>query len=188
MLMRDNLAQAVKSGWVKQSAIDDSVRDILIVKYRLGFFTHPYVALEKWRAEIGSPAQHEAARVAAERSAVLLRNQGGSCRWRNPSLDRGRWAVGGFEAGHDGLVESRRDPEIRLPFLRGAKKIGFGETINYPRGSRSIVFSLHLRRSVLESEACSEDAIGTGHRVPARYRTGKKIGCGDSCYWAKRRV
>src|SRR6266702_2157621 len=38
-VFRDNLAAAVKSGALKESAIDDSVRDILLMKYKLGLFT-----------------------------------------------------------------------------------------------------------------------------------------------------
>ena len=74
---RDTLAAAVKNGSVKESTIDDSVRDILLMKYKLGLFTNPYISVERARVELGSTAQREAARAAAERSAVLLRNQGG---------------------------------------------------------------------------------------------------------------
>ena len=75
-VMRDHLADAVQKGLVKQSTIDDAVRDILLAKYRLGLFTHPYISVERANAELGSPAQREASRIAAERSAVLLRNEG----------------------------------------------------------------------------------------------------------------
>ena len=75
---RDTLAAAVKNGSVKESTIDDSVRDILLMKYKLGLFTNPYISVERARVELGSTAQREAARAAAERSAVLLRNQGGA--------------------------------------------------------------------------------------------------------------
>jgi beta-glucosidase len=77
-VMRDNLAAAVKQGLVKESTIDEAVRRILMMKYRMGLFQHPYVAAGRDAEELGSAAQHEAARVAAERSAVLLRNEGGA--------------------------------------------------------------------------------------------------------------
>lgn len=76
-VMRDNLAQAVKQGLVKESTIDEAVRRILMMKYRLGLFQHPYADLARVSEEEGSAAQHEAAKVAAERSAVLLRDEGG---------------------------------------------------------------------------------------------------------------
>ncbi|WP_348268497.1 beta-glucosidase BglX [Edaphobacter paludis] len=74
---RDNLAKAVKDGLVKQSTIDESVRRILTTKYRLGLFSHPYSDPSQVAAQLVSPEQRDAARKAAERTAVLLRNEGG---------------------------------------------------------------------------------------------------------------
>ena len=37
------LPELIKEGKVKESAIDDAVRNILRVKYRLGLFDNPYV-------------------------------------------------------------------------------------------------------------------------------------------------
>lgn len=73
---RDNLAAAVKDGLVKESTIDESVRRILTTKYRLGLFSHPYVDPSKSAAQLVTPEQRHAARIAAERTAVLLRNEG----------------------------------------------------------------------------------------------------------------
>src|SRR5262249_18516621 len=69
-VLRDNLVAAVKSGSVKESTIDESVREILLMKYRLGLFANPYASLDRAKAEVNSTAQREAARAAAERSAV----------------------------------------------------------------------------------------------------------------------
>jgi beta-glucosidase len=135
-VFRDNLAAAVKSGSVKESAIDDSVRDILLMKYRLGLFTNPYVSLDSARVELGSTAQHDAARVAAERSAVLLRDQDGllplkksigSIAVVGPLADSkpdimGSWSL----AGH------AEDAVTVLEGLR--KKLGAAVTINYAKG------------------------------------------------------
>jgi len=73
---RDELAAAVKQGLVQQSTIDEAVRRILTMKYRLGLFTNPYVLPSRAETELVTSAQRQAARVAAERSAVLLRNEG----------------------------------------------------------------------------------------------------------------
>lgn len=72
---RDNLAAAVRDGLVKQATIDEAVRRILTVKYKLGLFSHPYVVPSEAAASV-SPEQRHAARIAAQRSAVLLRNEG----------------------------------------------------------------------------------------------------------------
>jgi len=74
---RDNLAKAVKDGLVKESTIDESVRRILTTKYRLGLFSHPYSDPSKAAAQLVSTEQRRTAREAAERTAVLLRNESG---------------------------------------------------------------------------------------------------------------
>ncbi len=135
-VMRDSLAAAIKNGSVKQSTIDESVRDILLMKYRLGLFANPYVSLDRAKAELGSTAQHEAARAAAERSAVLLRNQDGLLPLKKsltsfaivgPLADSkpdimGSWSL----AGH---------PDDAVTVLDGMRrKLGSSVTINYAKG------------------------------------------------------
>jgi len=73
----DTLADAVKKGAVSQATIDAAVRDILMAKYRLGLFQQPYVSTGRAENELVSAEQREASRKAAERTAVLLRNEGG---------------------------------------------------------------------------------------------------------------
>ena len=73
---RDELASAVKQGLVQRSTLDEAVRRVLTMKYRLGLFEHPYVSASRSAEELVSAPQREAARHAAERSAVLLRNEG----------------------------------------------------------------------------------------------------------------
>ena len=58
-----------------EAQIDEAVRPVLAVKIRMGLFEHPYVDLSKTKAVLGDPAAREYARVAAERTMVLLRNQ-----------------------------------------------------------------------------------------------------------------
>jgi beta-glucosidase len=71
-----HLPQAVESGAVSVEAVDACVRRVLEAKLRLGLFDQPYVDEERARTVLGDPAHREVARVAAERSAVLLRNDG----------------------------------------------------------------------------------------------------------------
>lgn len=75
--MRDALPAAVKDGRVKQATIDAAVRDILMAKYRMGLFEHPYVDEARAKSEMVTPEQRAAARAVAARTAVLLRNEGG---------------------------------------------------------------------------------------------------------------
>ena len=68
------LPELIKEGKVKESAIDDAVRNILRVKYRLGLFDNPYVD-EKRIEELYAPSHLEAAKKAAVESAILLKNE-----------------------------------------------------------------------------------------------------------------
>jgi beta-glucosidase len=62
---------------VSEATIDASVRRVLEAKRRLGLFEAPYVDEDRAREVLADPAHREIARIAAERSAVLLRNEGG---------------------------------------------------------------------------------------------------------------
>jgi beta-glucosidase len=72
-----HLPEAVDSGAVSEDTIDASVRRVLEAKRRLGLFDAPYVDEDRARKVLADPAHREIARIAAERSAVLLRNEGG---------------------------------------------------------------------------------------------------------------
>ena len=67
------LPALIKEGKVKESTIDEAVRNILRVKYRLGLFDAPYVD-EKQPSVMYAPSHLEAAKQAAVESAILLKN------------------------------------------------------------------------------------------------------------------
>jgi beta-glucosidase len=78
-LIRDFGAQLLDEGRISMRRINDAVRRILRVKFRAGLFEHPYAPFPPDQAEaqmLKSDAV-DAARKAAGRSMVLLRNQGG---------------------------------------------------------------------------------------------------------------
>jgi beta-glucosidase len=68
-------AELLRSGQLSQAAIDQAVRRILRVKFRLGLFEHPYADESRERSIIASPANIAAAREIAARSMVLLKNE-----------------------------------------------------------------------------------------------------------------
>jgi beta-glucosidase len=70
------LPEALQAGAVSQDVLDASVRRILEAKLRLGLFGNPYVDEDRARQVLADPQHREVALVAAERSAVLLRNEG----------------------------------------------------------------------------------------------------------------
>ncbi len=72
-----HLPDAVADGSASQESLDKSVRRVLEAKFRMGLFDNPFVDEDLARQVLADPAHREVARIAAERSAVLLRNEGG---------------------------------------------------------------------------------------------------------------
>lgn len=72
-----NLIEAIDDGRVDTARVDEAVRRILVVKEKLGLFEQPYVDEADARRVLADPAHRDEAQRAAERSAVLLRNEGG---------------------------------------------------------------------------------------------------------------
>ena len=73
----ENLAELVNDGSLSMDQIDEMVRPILTIKVRMGLFEHPYVDEGLLEKVIALPEHRQAARLAAQRSMVLLRNEGG---------------------------------------------------------------------------------------------------------------
>ncbi|MBK9745509.1 MAG: beta-glucosidase BglX [Chloroflexi bacterium] len=72
----DHLTGLIEDGTIPLEVLDDAVRTILAVKVRLGLFEQPYTD-EGLLAEVIARPEHRAeARRAAQRSMVLLRNEG----------------------------------------------------------------------------------------------------------------
>ena len=69
------LVESVRAGKVPMKRIDEAVRRVLTVKYRLGLFDNPYVDAAAAERITSDPAHATAAEVAAERSLVLLKNE-----------------------------------------------------------------------------------------------------------------
>ena len=70
-----HLEGLVKSGQVKEKTIDEAVRNILRLKFRLGLFDNPYTKVGK-RSAYYSLESLEKARKAAVEGTVLLKNSG----------------------------------------------------------------------------------------------------------------
>ena len=102
------LVGLVRRGRVKLATVDEATRRVLRVKFALGLFERPYVDETRAGRETLTPASLALAREAAERSFVLLRNEGdvlplkagGRVALIGPLADRaddmlGEWAVRG---------------------------------------------------------------------------------------------
>ena len=71
-----HLPEALDTGAASADAVDASVRRVLEAKVRMGLFDAPYVDEDRAREVLSNPVHRDVARIAAERSAVLLRNEG----------------------------------------------------------------------------------------------------------------
>jgi beta-glucosidase len=71
-----HLASLVKDGKLTIAQLDEAVRRVLAVKVRLGLFENPYVDEARAAQVVGAPEHRKEARLAAQRSMVLLRNEG----------------------------------------------------------------------------------------------------------------
>ena len=79
-MMSDNyakgVAEALDKGLLKMDALDNAVRNILRVKFRLGLFDHPEIDEAAVSKKIDYAANLALAREAAQKSTVLLKNDG----------------------------------------------------------------------------------------------------------------
>ena len=76
--IRDYGKQLLAQRRISMRRVDDAVRRILRIKFRAGLFEHPYVDPAKAEAAQLLPDAVKAARDAAGRSMVLLKNDGGA--------------------------------------------------------------------------------------------------------------
>jgi beta-glucosidase len=146
-VLRDNLAQKVKSGAVEMSTIDEAVRRILQIKYRLGLFDAPYAVPGAAETQLLNAEQRTAARKAAERAAVLLRNEGQLLPLRQapktiavigPLADSkidigGSWSLASHPADAVSVLEG-----IRKRYATSPGAVRFSKGVEIERGQPSI--------------------------------------------------
>jgi beta-glucosidase len=135
-----HLPAALEAGAVDMATVDASVRRILEAKIRMGLLDDPYVDEARAREVLADPAHRDVARVAAERSAVLLRNEGdllplsldgadrlGSVAVIGPLADSPRDIIGPWVFDFD-LDET-------VTVLAGIRaRVGAGVRVEYARG------------------------------------------------------
>ena len=132
-----HLPEALDSGATHAETIDASVRRILEAKIRLGLLESPYVDEERARQVLADPAHRQVARVAAERTAVLLRNERGllpldatslsSIAVIGPLADSARDTIGPWVFDFDldetvtvlAGIRARAGDDLRVEYARG---------------------------------------------------------------------
>jgi len=132
------LPEAVAGGLVTEATLDQAVRRVLLAKFRLGLFEHPFVDEDATPAVLADSAHRDVSRAAAEKTLVLLKNEGGLL----PLAGQKSIAVIGQ------LADSRRDTlgpwvfdhdiEETVTILGGIEaRAGDGITVKYAAGVRT---------------------------------------------------
>jgi beta-glucosidase len=143
-LYHDNLAQLVRSGEVPETAVDEAVRRVLRVKFALGLFEHSYADETREASAMLQPESLALARIAAERSFVLLKNasfQGGSSILPLSNEPRTIAMIGPLvddphEMAGSSAAQGRPEDVITLRMAL-TQRVG-GDRVRYARGSEII--------------------------------------------------
>ncbi|HEX7855053.1 MAG TPA: beta-glucosidase BglX [Sphingobium sp.] len=131
------LPAQLASGRISAAQLDASVRRILDMKFRMGLFDKPYVDEAVAARILNDPKHRTAARIAAERAAVLLRNNDTvlpldrrslkSVALIGPLADSARDTVGPW------VFDQRNEETITV--LAGLRaKLGAGVRVDYVKG------------------------------------------------------
>ena len=134
-----HLAPLVNTGRVAMAEVDEAVRRMLRLKYRLGLFDEPYARHDaaRERAVTLTAAHRAAAREVARRSIVLLKNEGGVLPLRK---DLGTIAVIGALAADSGAALGNWSAlgrrEDAVPPLDGIRRaVSPRTTVLYAKGA-----------------------------------------------------
>ena len=143
----DTLPALVRDGRVEEARIDEAVRRVLTLKFLSGVFETPYVDARAADRLTATPDAIALAREAAQRSMVLLKNEGGLL-----PLDAGRiskLAVVGTHARDTPIGGYSDVPGHVVSVLEGLQAEG--------RGRFEVVYSEGVR--ITESRSWSADAV-----------------------------
>lgn len=164
-----HLKDALAAGRVSMKEIDRACRRILEMKYKLGLFDDPYKYCDPERANavLGDPGHIAAARRMAQKSQVLLKNDGGLL----PLKKSGKIAVIGPMANNDFDMlgswsgNSRLVPPVGL--YEGIKEVVGGKAeVVWTEGSWLVADSL------LEHKLTNQfvGSLGAGHKTAVHQR------------------
>jgi beta-glucosidase len=190
--------ELLKKGEVSQATIDEAVRRILRIKFRLGLFEHPYNDEARESTSLLTSENRAAARAIADRSMVLLKNEHETLPLNKsirsiavigPLADERRAPLGWWSG--DGKTEDtvtplagikvKVSPNTKVSYAKGCDiqgdaTAGFAEAVALARDSDvAIVFVGESAEMV--GEAASKSSLDlTGRQmdlVKAVYATGK---------------
>ena len=135
-LYNKHAAQLIREGKLSQATLDEAVRRILRIKFRLGLFERPFADAARERAALLNREHLDAARDIAARSIVLLKNERetlplekfrGTIAVIGPLADSQKDMIGSWSG--DG---NAADAVTLLAGIRA--KVGIGGHVTYAKG------------------------------------------------------
>jgi beta-glucosidase len=142
-----NIKTLLQEGKIDQQMVDDAVRNILRVKFKLGLFENPYIQPDAQK-QILKPEFLDHARTVARESAVLLKNRDKtlplstkihSLAVIGPLADSPRDQLGTWV--FDGKAENSVTPFTAIKELLGADKVNFIKGLQYSRDKKKNEFA-----------------------------------------------
>jgi beta-glucosidase len=183
-------AQLLKERKLSMATIDEAVRRILRIKFRLGLFEHPYADEARERTEIFNAAHRAAAREIAARSLVLLKNEqevlplSASARSiavigplaDDPKAPVGSWAGDGRVEDTVSLlagIKAKVAPQTRVLYAKGVAIEGRGIFGNYDAvppaatnaGGTNVVAAPDAAAARLATTPTAPDSIAEAVRI-----------------------
>jgi beta-glucosidase len=190
----------IKDGKLTMEQIDEAVRRILRIKFRLGLFDRPYVDEARERTLILNPEHVKVAREAAARSMVLLKNEnnllplskelksiaviGPLADDRNAPL--GPWHAAGRPEDVVTLlagVRAKVGPKTKVMYAKGCEieggsTEGFSEAVRLAQQADVVILAVG-ESAEMSGEAASRTSLDLpGHQlelIKAIHATGKPI-------------
>lgn len=133
------LPAALKNGRITLEQVDAMVKPILEAKIQLGLFEHPYADVSGSQQALADPAHRAESARAAERSAVLLRNEGHLLPLSKDAYKHIA-VIGPLAAGKrdtDGFWSFQQDTNETVTVLDGIRaKLGSRVEVNYAQGAQ----------------------------------------------------
>ena len=145
-----NIKQLLKEGKIDQKMVDDAVKNILTVKFKLGLFENPYVQPDAQKQML-NPEFLDHARKVARESAVLLKNKEKtlplsqkmhSVAVIGPLADSPRDQLGTW--AFDGKAENSVTPLTAIREVLGADKVNYIKGLQYSRDKSKADFARTL--------------------------------------------
>jgi beta-glucosidase len=197
----DHLRSLVDNGKVSMATLDQAVRRILRIKFRVGLFADPYRACTPAREakEIRNAANIEAARSVARKAIVLLKNEGNLLPLsknmatiavigplaHNHSDAVGMWAGPTDTSNTVTLLDGIKAavPKSRVTYARGCTlegndTTGIAEAVAVARTSDVVILSVGESRDMSGEASCRTMLDLPGRQldlVQAVYATGKPV-------------